>query len=111
MIASEAFREAFRQNTPRSQAGHALKDLRLQGRIFENRCSYMIFSESFAALPVQLRDRILDRLRAVLRGDDPRGRYTYLERDEKQRIHDILTVTLPAAKARWSDFSAGEGSR
>lgn len=108
---SEAFRRAFQANAPRSKAGHALKDLRLRERIFEQRCSYLIYSEAFAALPAQLKTRVLDRLYAVLHDDDPRGRYTYLPADEKRRIFEILRETHPEAQARWQDVSTRQAAR
>ena len=103
---SDAFRNMYARSAPRSQAGHALKDLRLRDRIFENRCSFLIYSDTFAALPAPLKTRVLDRLHAVLKGEDPRGRYAYLEATEKQRIYDILLETHPDAKARWSALAA-----
>lgn len=101
VVGSEAFRRAFRAEAPRSQAGHALKDFQLRDRIFEQRCSFLIYSEMFAALPAQLKTRVLDRLQAALRDEDPRGRYAYLEPAEKRRIYDILVETHADAKAQW----------
>lgn len=101
---SEAFRRVFVADAPRSRAGHALKDFQLRDRLFANRCSYLIYSDAFAALPVQLKTRILDRLHEALTDDNPRGRYAYIDTEEKQRIADILIETLPAAKARWQSL-------
>jgi hypothetical protein len=101
VVGSEAFRRMFPADAARSQAGHALKDLRLRERLLENRCSYLIYSESFTALPAPLKARILDRLHAALHDTDPQGRYAYLEAEEKRRIHDILIETHPDAQERW----------
>jgi hypothetical protein len=95
---SAAFARAFAADAPRSKQGHALKDLSLRDRLFANRCSFVIHSEQFAALPPQLKDRVLIGLGAALRDDDARGRYAYLEADEKRRILDVLTETLPGAR-------------
>lgn len=97
----EEFRRVFPADAPRSRAGQGLKDFQLRDRLFANRCSFLIYSDTFAALPAQLKLRILDRMRAALRDDDPRGRYAYLEPDEKRRIYEILVETHPDAKARW----------
>lgn len=105
---SAAFRTSFAQSAPRSPAGHSLKDLQLHERIFAHRCSYLIYSETFTALPAQLKQRVLDRLDAVLRGDDPAGRYAYLEADEKHRIREILLATHPDARARWEASPASD---
>jgi hypothetical protein len=83
VTASESFRRVFIEHAPRGRAGNAVKDFQLRDRIFKNRCSFMIYSEMFLGLPVQLKSRILDRLQAALHDDDVRGRYGYLEPEEK----------------------------
>lgn len=97
------FRKNFAKDAPRSRAGHALKDLLVAERLFAQRCSYLIYSDSFHALPVTLKARILDRLDAALRSRDPKDRYAYIPADEKQRIRDVLIETHPDAKARWKN--------
>lgn len=97
------FVKNFARGAPRSAGGHALKDLQLGERLFAQRCSYLIYSESFRALPETLKVRILDRLDSALRSRDPKDRYAYLPSDEKQLIRDILIETHPDAKARWKN--------
>lgn len=96
------FREAFVNGAPRNAAGHALKDFQLRDRLFENRCSYLIYSDAFTALPVQLKTLIFDRLYEALRDTRADGRYAYLEANEKKRIYDILLETHPDARACWT---------
>ena len=105
---SEAFRKAFAAKAPRSQSGHALKDLQLRDRIFEFRCSYLIYSDMFRALPESLKTRIFDRLDAALQSRDAKDRYAYIPFEERQRIREILIETHPDAKRRWSDDSPSE---
>jgi hypothetical protein len=107
----EAFRVAFAREAPRSPEGRSLKDFQLRDRLFAQRCSYLIYSETFTALPEQLKTRVLDRLHGVLHGDDPRGRYAYLDADEKRRIYEILATTHPDAKARWAQLAPGTHGR
>jgi hypothetical protein len=84
---SEAFPKAFAADARRSPRGDALKDLSLKGRLFATRCSFLIYSESFRALPAVLKRPIFERLAAVLRGDDPEGDATRIWRSgEKQRL-------------------------
>ena len=111
VVGSEEFRRVFVADAPRSRAGHTLKDFRLRDRLFAHRCSFLIYSEMFAALPTQLKTRILDRLHAALRDDDPRGRYAYLDAEEKRRIYEILTETHPDAKARWLKTTVTQAAR
>jgi hypothetical protein len=95
---ADAFRAAFARDARRTSNGDALKDLSLRGRLFVNRCSFLIYSESFAALPRPLKDRIFARLYAALRSDDPKSQYSYLEPEEKRRIYAVLNQTLPDAE-------------
>jgi hypothetical protein len=99
----EAFRRKFVEGAPRSAAGHALKDFQLRNRIFANRCSYLIYSESFQALPETLKVRVFERLQEALRARDPKDRYAYLSGDEKDRIYEILAATHPDAKRYWGE--------
>jgi hypothetical protein len=98
---SESFRSAFAAGALRGAKGDALKDLSLHGRLFANRCSFLIYAESFTALPWPLKDRIFARLAAALRDGDLRGRYAYLEKDEKRRIAEVLNDTVPEAARRF----------
>jgi hypothetical protein len=97
-----AFREDFMKNAPRTGAGHTLKDFQLSDRLFANRCSYLIYSDTFAALPEQLKALIFERLYAALHAPRGDGRYAYLEEDEKKRIYEILIETLLDARAHWA---------
>lgn len=96
---SGAFKKTFAAEARRSPRGDALKDLSLDGRLFATRCSFLIYSESFQKLPPTLKRPIFERLAAVLRGDDPKGRYAYLETTERQRMREILGATLPEIRA------------
>lgn len=104
MTGDPGFRAAFTREAPRSKKGHALKDLAAGERLFANRCSYLIYSATFRALPETLKVRILDRLHAALLSRDPRDRHGYLPAEEKERIHGILVETHPTRA------SAGAGS-
>ena len=111
VVGDRAFQEAFLRRAPRNPAGRSLKDFQLRDRIFEHRCSYMIHSESFHALPAILKVRVLDRLRDALKSRDPKDRYAYLPADEKERIFEIILATLPEAKARWSPLPEVNSSK
>lgn len=64
-----AFAKSFSSTGPRDRKGRSLRELDLQTRLFKYRCSYMIYSPAFDALPQQakaalllgLRERISDR--------------------------------------------------
>jgi len=90
-----AFQRAFQANARRNRAGQSLKDFSLNGHLFESRCSYLIYSESFLALPELLKKRIYARLREVLEAETPVPRYAYLAKEERARIVNILRETHP----------------
>jgi hypothetical protein len=101
IVAGGEFEKMFARAVPRTRAGQSLGDLRLAGQLFAHRCSHMIYSAMFRALPDSLRFRIIDRLHAALTGTDPKDRYAYLPAEEKTRIREILMETHPELRLRW----------
>lgn len=99
---SKDFRGAFATGVPRSASGATLKDLSLDRRLFALRCSYLIYSDTFRTLPAPLLDRIFARLHDALTSTDPKGRYAYLDAEEKHRILALLTETHPDARAQFA---------
>jgi hypothetical protein len=94
------FQRAFQANAKNIKGVGSLKDFSLQGHLFVNRCSYLIYSESFLALPKLLKDRIYDGLNKALRKKAPDERYSYLCDDERARIVAILRATHPDFKTK-----------
>ena len=68
---SSRFAEVFSAGAPRDRHGRSLRELDLQTRLFKYRCSYMVYSPAFTALPAQARQAVISRMREVLtqRGD------------------------------------------
>lgn len=95
------FQRAFTADRRACQNGHSLKDLRLDGRIFENRCSYMIYSPSFENLPPMLKGAIYDRLHEILTADEPVEKFEHFDANERQRIYQILKETKSDLPASW----------
>jgi len=98
---SADFQRAFRANAKTVKGAGSLKDLSLHGHLFVNRCSYLIYSESFLALPKLLKERIYDGLDKALRSKTPDERYSYLDTDERARIVKILRATHPDLAVTW----------
>jgi hypothetical protein len=90
-----AFQTAFGQESIRCDDGSSLREFSLSGRLFKNRCSYMIYSQSFVTLPRELKRRIYNRLVHALDTANPDPRYSYLPVDERTRIARILRQTIP----------------
>ncbi len=89
------FPRAFQASSRRAPDGGSLKELELKGHVFKNRCSYLIYSESFLGLPAVLKRRIFERLAGALRPANPDARYAYIPADERLRIVSILRRTHP----------------
>lgn len=103
--------QQFALGAPATPDGRSLKQLSLDGRLLQLRCSYLIYSDSFRSLPVSLRDRLIDRLGAVLEGRAGSDRYAYLPAAERAAIRDVLLATLPLARERWLNRPESTPSR
>jgi hypothetical protein len=89
------FVAAFAAGAVRDRNGRSLRDLDLHHRMFRYRCSYLIYSEQFDALPVPARDHVLRRLFAILSGTE----ISNLEASERRAIIEILRDTMPSLPA------------
>ena len=65
-LAGSAFAKTFASAGPRDRKGRSLRDLDLQTRLFRYRCSYMIYSPAFDALPSSARTALLAAMRAKI---------------------------------------------
>jgi len=90
---SPAFRSAFAANAGADVQGRSLKDFNLDDRLFEYRCSYMIYSKSFEYLPDLLKEAIFEKLDAILTAEENPEKYAHLDREERKAIHEILRDT------------------
>lgn len=101
-----AFQRAFQRHARRAADGSSLKDFSLQGRIFQNRCSYLIYSDSFRQLPAQLKQRVFARLARALKPAESDPRYAYLGTEERSRIVVILRETHPELREALRQMAA-----
>lgn len=60
------FAPAFAATGPRDRQGRSLRELDLQTRLFRHRCSYMIYSPAFEALPAAVRAAVYGRMHEIL---------------------------------------------
>jgi hypothetical protein len=82
---NDVFQREFSASIPRSRSGDSLADFQLNSRLFKNRCSYMIYSDAFAALPASVKQRVIAKLKKVLESDDLTDNFRYIKRSERQR--------------------------
>ncbi|HYG76603.1 MAG TPA: hypothetical protein VEK08_16480 [Planctomycetota bacterium] len=95
------FAADFASRGPRDSKGRSLRELDLEHRMFKYPCSYLIYSESFDALPTEARDYILQRLWQVLNGQDTSKAFDYITPAERDAIREILIETKPSLPDYW----------
>ncbi len=98
---SSTFAEEFSQRGPFDKQGRSLRQLDLNTKLFKYPCSYLIYTESFDALPNAIRDRIYARLLKILEGKDSHPAFKHLTADDRQAVKEILLETKPNLPANW----------
>ena len=68
-----SFTSSFAAQGPRDRRNRSLRDLELQSRLFKYRCSYMIYSAAFDALPAAARSAVFARMRDAIPDPDTRA--------------------------------------
>ena len=96
-----AFQEAFRANRKATTDGRSLKDFQLLTRLFKHRCSYLIYSRSWDALPDKFREQLYRRLYDILTAKDPVKGYGHLSDSERRDILEILRATRTGLPDYW----------
>lgn len=85
----------FQAQGPRDKAGRSLRQLDLGTRLFRYPLSYMVYSESFDALPEYVRQYVYTRFAEVLTGRDTTGVFEALTPEDRKAILEILLATKP----------------
>ena len=87
----------FENSSTRNQKGKDLRKLNLKTRLFNLRCSYMIFSNSFSGLPSVIKDCLINKLHLILSCDQKKipPAFSYLGNNERKIIKQILSTSLP----------------
>jgi len=86
------FQKAFASRFPKTGDGDSLAEFRLYGRLFKNRCSYMIYSDAFKGLPPTLKALVIAKIGRVLAGEEKD--FDWIAGSELKRIAKILEETL-----------------
>jgi hypothetical protein len=86
------FAEKFTAQGPRDHLGRSLREFDLKTHLMRFRCSYMIYSDAFDALPPATKDVVYRRMSAVLIS----GKFTASERDAIIGILRDTKKDLPA---------------
>jgi len=91
----------FTASALRDSKGRSLRDLDLQTRMFRHPCSFLIYSEAFDQIPAVMREHLLERLHAILTGQDVDPQFAKLAATDRQAILEILRETKPNLPDYW----------
>jgi hypothetical protein len=92
---TSSFAADFQKQGVRDRRGRSLRDLQLGDRLFRFPLSFLIYSDSFDALPDVMKQSVYRRLRDVLDGRDQNPRFAHLTADDRTAVREILEETKP----------------
>ncbi len=95
------FTRTFSERGPRDKQGRSLRDFDLKTRLFKYPLSYMVYSDAFDNLPVQVKDRIYERVYGILTRKDPDEKFYRLSVEDRRAILEILRDTKPGLPLYW----------
>lgn len=93
---SSSFRAEFEKQGPADSRGRSLRQLDLEHRLLRYRCSFLIYSEAFDALPSEAKDPLYKRLYEILTGVDQTPAFSVLSTADRKAILEILRETKPS---------------
>ncbi len=93
------FRAEFEARGPADGRGRSLRQMDLDHRLFRYPCSYLIYSESFDALPDEPKQAVYRRIWEILNVTGPLAGYGRLSADDRRAILEILAATKPGLPA------------
>jgi hypothetical protein len=105
MAGTSGFAEEFAARGPHDSHGRSLRDFDLRTRIFKYRCSYLVYSEDFDAIPQPAKEYIYRRLFEVLSGRDQSPEFASLTSEDRQAILEILIDTKPGLPGEWKQLA------
>ena len=90
-----SYAQDFANAGPRDAKGRSLRDLDLEKRLFKYPLSFLIYSDSFNALPDLAKGEVYRQLRDVLTGVDPSTEFKQVTASDRAAILEILHATKP----------------
>ena len=87
------FAREFPSKGPRDSKGRSLRELDLTRRLMRYPCSYMVYTETFDALPATAKTLVYERMWQVLSGAAKDWDYTRLTPADRRAIVEILRDT------------------
>jgi len=102
---TSGFTQQFAGLGPRDARGRSLRDFDLRTRIFKYPCSYLIYSESFDALPEPAKQYVYHRLFQVLTEQDTSPTFARLTHRDRRNVLEILLATKKELPAEWREYA------
>ena len=99
-----SFTWEFAARGPFDRRGRSLRQFDLQTRIFKYPCSYLIYSETFDAIPQPAKRYVYRRLFEVLSGGDQSPEFNTLSAEDRLAILEILVDTKPGFAGEWKQW-------
>ncbi|MEQ9406765.1 MAG: hypothetical protein RIK87_03525 [Fuerstiella sp.] len=87
------FAQNFSRRGPFDPQNRSLRTLDLTQRLFRWPCSFLVYSDSFRALPEGVMKRVVHRLNDVFSGRDQSDDFQHLTVEDRSAILDILLAT------------------
>jgi len=97
---TSGFAAEFAKLGPFDRQGRTLRELDLNTRLFRYPLSYVIYTESFNAMPVPAKEYVYKRFREILTGADKTMAYSHLSEADRKAILQILEDTKPDFAAK-----------
>lgn len=98
---TSTFAEDYARQGPHDASKRSLHQLDLEKRLFRYPCSPVIYSASFEALPVPVKDYVYRRLWEVLTGKDTSKSFAHLSAADRKAILEILCDTKKGLPKEW----------
>jgi hypothetical protein len=98
---NSGFAKDFSDLGPKDNKGRSLRDFDLETRLFKYPCSYLIYSKSFEALPVKMKEHIYKRLWEILTEQDKSADFENISHKDKRAILEILIETKSGLPDYW----------
>jgi hypothetical protein len=93
---SSGFAAWFQKQGIRDAQGRSLRELDLNTRLFRYPLSFLVYTDSFAALPDYARDYVFAKFAEVLQGREHSDTYAFMSAADRRATLQILTATDPA---------------
>jgi hypothetical protein len=97
-----SFADDFAARGPVDSKGRSLRQFDLETRLFKYPLSFLIYTESFDALPTEARNRIYRRLYDILTGAEISAPYNTLAAADRTAVLEILRETKKGLPEYWA---------